>query len=1129
MSNFSYLAQKPLFADFAPACVEAERSLTVSYSTAALQTRRALELAVKWVYSYDNDLSVPYQDNLSSLIYDYKFKNILDSKLFPRIQFIVGTGNKAAHTAKPVRRIDAIESLRSLYDFILWIVWSYSDEPHTERFSEALLPEGEATEAKDARMQQQLEKLQAELEAKDKKLAELLQKSEVRKKYRVIRVDNQNARPFKGEDISEFKTRKVYIDLALDLAGWTLGSSAREEVELAGMPSASGNGRADYVLYGKNGKPVAVVEAKRTSVDPKAGKIQAKLYADCLEKSSGQRPFIFYTNGFTTWFWDEGNYPERRVSGFFSPEELAWFIERGAEQKPLKGYAINEAITNRPYQKQAIQAVCDTLSAKHRKALLVMATGTGKTRTAISLVDVLMRQGWVKNVLFLADRRELVKQAKRNFTLLLPNLSQCNLLEGADSPESRMVFSTYPTMMNAIDETRSEDGSRLFSAGHFDLIIVDEAHRSIYKKYQDIFSYFDGFLVGLTATPKTEIDHNTYGLFELENDVPTYAYELSEAVDSGYLNAYRTVETKLKFLEEGISYDDLSEAEKDAWEDTFDEETGYDDYVPGAELNKFLFNANTVDTVLRQLMEKGIRVNGGDRLGKTIIFAANKKHADYILERHDALYPSSGGKIAESIHIGVKYIDSVIDRFSTKEKLPQIAISVDMLDTGIDIPELVNLVFFKKVRSKSKFNQMIGRGTRLCKDLFGVGEDKGDFLIFDYCGNFEYFRAEKKSIEPKTAKSLTEQLFLVRARLAKELQNLKYADAAHGADVAHGGTGYQSFRNSLAEVLHTAVRSIPQELFSSRLRIEFIRKYETRAVWDGISDGMLFELEEKIASIVPCGEGNGLGDELAKRFDLLMYSIMLSCLQGTYNKTQSQRLVRTGEALAKIGSNEKVLKQAAVINRVLEPEYWNEADIFEHESVRVALRDLIDLIDYENKGIYYTNFIDEVMAIVEGEPIYGGEGDFRSYQLKVRSYLRDHQDDLSVHKLRHNQDLSAVDVRHLEDILWKELGSKDDYASEFKDEPLVKLVARLVGLDGSAAQALFSEFLSDNSLDSNQMNFVQMVVQHVVENGFLDKAALNDPPFNNYGDLASLFDGKIDTIQGIVKRIDKLNARLVVA
>jgi len=794
MTNFSYLHSKPLFKEFASACIDAENSMTVSYSTSAMQSRRALELAVKWVYSYDSDLKVPYQDNLSALIHEYTFKSTVDSKIFPMIQFIVSLGNKSAHTARPVRRVEAVEALRGLYCFVSWIDYSYSEEIHEVEFNPALIPDGAAIENRTAKMQQELELLKATIEAKDQALEELLKSAQTREEFKQKR-EEPKAGEFKAEDISEFKTRKIYIDLMLEMAGWTIGSNCIEEVEVSGMPSDSGVGFVDYVLYGSNGKPVAVVEAKRTSVDPKVGKIQAKCYADCLEKQHGVRPYIFYTNGFSTHFWDDANYPsDRPVAGFFTPAEFDWFRQRDRDKQPLHGIKINESITDRVYQKTAITAVCERLAKGHRRALLVMATGTGKTRTAISLVDVLMRQGWVKNVLFLADRRELVKQAKKNFVAQLPNLSICNLLDGKDNPDSRMVFSTYPTMMNAIDQTKSKDGSRLFTPGHFDLIIVDEAHRSIYKKYQDIFSYFDGFLVGLTATPKSDVDIDTYKLFDMQTNVPTYAYELDEAVREEFLVSYKSYESKMKFLEEGVHYDELSDKEKAHWEEVIDDEEKED--FDGDELNNFLFNAHTIDTVLQDLMTQGIRVKGGDQIGKTIIFAKKKKHADAILDRFEKIF--SSGTSAELIYNGIKYVDSVMDDFGCKDKKPQIAISVDMLDTGIDVPEIVNLVFFKKIRSRVKFWQMIGRGTRLCPDLFGIGDHKTEFRIFDYCGNFEFFRTDPKISESKQGKSLTELLFLARTMIAHKLQHLD-----------HQTPEKQALRTKLVDSLYKEVGYVP--------------------------------------------------------------------------------------------------------------------------------------------------------------------------------------------------------------------------------------------------------------------------------------------------------------------------------
>lgn len=1110
MTNFTFLSSKPVFADFASACVDAERSLQISYSTAAMQTRRALELAVKWVYAHDGALTIPFQDNLSTLLHDYKFKTLIGPSLFQMLKFVVRLGNKAAHTAKPVQRKEAVEALFSLHHFITWLDDAYSDESHGAAFDFSRLNDGAEVETKTVGMQQELERLQAELAKKDRTLQELLEAPAVRSELQQKREEHNTQPPDLSGHLSEWTTRKLYIDLMLELAGWTQGSNCRCEVEVRGMPSASGQGFADYVLYGADGNPVAVIEAKRTSVDPKLGKIQAKCYADCLEAQYGVRPVIFYSNGFTTWFWDDQHAPERLIAGFFSPDELAWQKQRQAQKQPLTGIQIREDICNRHYQKTAIQAVCETLTQGHRKALLVMATGTGKTRTAVALVELLSRHGWIKNVLFLADRRELVKQAKKNFAALLPNLSIANLLESKDNPESRMVFSTYPTMMNAIDNQKSKDGSVLFTPGHFDLIIVDEAHRSIYKKYQDIFTYFDGLLVGLTATPKSEIDHNTYSIFELENDVPTYAYELEEAVREEFLVPYSTIETKLKFLEQGIVYDELDDAEKEQWEATFDEGC---ELIESRALNEYLFNTHTVDTVLQDLMERGIRVQGGDQIGKTIIFAANTRHADFILARFNKLYPAQKGQLAECIYNGIKYVDSVLDNFSSRNKLPQIAISVDMLDTGIDIPELVNLVFFKKVRSKAKFWQMIGRGTRLCPDLFGIGQDKTEFRIFDYCSNFEFFRAGKQGTEGKNAASLTEQLYMVRARLAKELQHLKYQQPE-----------YQALRAELVQELKKATDAIDRDSFSSRLRLEYVDRYQQETAWDQISDQQIAELETQIARLIPPSPEA----ELAKRFDLLMYALMLAELQGLPVPQLRQRLVTTAEALAKQGHMEKVKRQAQLIETILQPTYWQDSDLFLHEKVRIALRDLLELIERSSQAIYYTHFSDEKLEVNEN-PAFYVNNDFRSYRAKVDAYLKEHANDLAIHKLRHNKPLTPGDLSYLETVLWETLGTEDEYRREFGDEPLLKLAARLVGLDQGTAMTLFSEFLSDNSLNLDQIAFVRRVVDYVVANGSMEKTVLNEPPFNECGDLVSLFEGRFDTIAGIVSRIDHLNERLKVS
>lgn len=1104
MCNFSFLNKHKLYESFSNACVEAEKSLVVSYATTAILTRRALELAVKWVFSYDEELTVPYQDNLASLIHDYSFRSIIDIKLFPMLKYVQQLGNKAVHTNKVITREQSVLALRNLYEFISWIDYCYSEDLNESEFDESILQDSEGQK----KTRKELHDLYERLGSKDKKLEEVIKENEqLRKQMTAKRNENEYQRDFKVDEISEFKTRKMYIDLELELAGWTIGIDCREEVKVVGMPNNQGVGFVDYVLYGDDGKPLAVVEAKKTSADPRVGKQQAKLYADCLEQEYSVRPLIFYTNGFEYYLWNDTSYPARHVSGIHTKKELEWLMFKRTNKKSLESPYIKDEITDRPYQKMAIQAVCDTLEKGHRKALLVMATGSGKTRTAISIVDVLINKGWVKNILFLADRTALVRQAKKNFKNLLPELSLCNLLDNKDNPESRMVFSTYPTMMNAIDDTKSKDGSKLFTSGHFDLIIIDESHRSIYKKYQAIFEYFDSILLGLTATPRSDIDKNTYEVFELENNVPTYAYELGEAINDQYLVSYHTIETKMKFMEEGIHYDDLTEEEKEMFEETFDDNVTD---ISGEALNSFLFNNNTIDTVLQTLMEQGVHVEGGDKLGKTIIFAKNKKHAQFIVDRFNTLYSEYKDGFTKPVYTDIKYIDTVIDDFSTKEKLPQIAVSVDMLDTGIDIPELVNLVFFKKVRSKSKFWQMIGRGTRLCKDLFGVGMDKEGFRIFDYCSNFDYFRENKRGKEAKLNKSLTENLFNLKVDIIKELQRLEYQDEEH---VNH--------RNSLIAELVKSIQLIDETKFNCRMKIQYIHKYNQNNAWVDLKEQDIRELEEHIASLITAIDD----DELAKRFDFLMFTIELADLKGMVAIKPKLKVVSTADRLATKGSIPQVKRQEELIFKVQTNEFWQEADLFDYETVRVAFRDLIKFLEREQTQVYYTNFTDEVLQIEQNEGEYS-VNDLQSYRKKVSIYLKEHQNDLVVYKLRNNKSLTNDDIKHLEKILWDEIGSKEDYINEFGEKPLLQLVSKLVGLEPSTANEVFSEFLSDETLNSNQMEFVKLIVNYVITNGIIDKHVLNEQPFNKFGNVVELFENKMDIAREIIQKIDELNARI---
>ena len=1101
MSNFDFLKDINEYALFAPAAVEAEKVYASSPAMCAVGCRKALELAVKWVYSADKTMRMPYKDNLQSLIHEPTFRFAVDPDTWGKMPFVIKLGNLAVHTERSVEKRDALMSLKGLFEFIDWVDYCYGADYVERSFDEALIPQGvQQLDVERIKKQESLlDEKDAEIEALRKKIQEMSER------YTAEKEQHKEERSFKPEDISEFKTRKIYIDVDMKQMGWRFtGTDAdvREEYEVEGMAGEAGQlGYCDYVLFGKDGLPLAVVEAKRSSKDPNVGRKQAVLYADCLEKKFGRRPMMFTTNGFETYFWDDLSAPPRPVSGIFSKEDLQRLMNRRMEKRDLMTISIDDRITDRHYQKEAIRAVCEQVEQGFRKHLLVMATGTGKTRTASSLTDVLSRGNYVTNVLFLADRTALVKQAKDDFKNYLPDMSLCNLCTNKDDRNARIVFSTYPTILNAIDDTRSGDGVRLFTPAHFDLIIIDESHRSIFKKYRAIFEYFDAILVGLTATPKTDVDRNTYDFFEMESGVPTYAYDYETAVYQDHvLVPYCTYAVETKFLEEGITYEDLSEEDKARYEEDFAEDGFIPEFIPSGAMNKFIFNENTVDIVLQDLMDRGIHVAGGDRIGKTIIFAQTKRHAEFILERFNKLYPQHKGTFAQRVICDDAYAQTIIDDFKIADKPPYIAVSVDMMDTGIDVPQCVNLVFFKKVRSKAKFWQMIGRGTRLCKGLECVDQidgeytDKKRFLIFDYCGNFEYFNQHKEGYETKETKTLSENIFGKQVRIIAMLQESDYA-----------GEEYQSWRKSLVNTCHSQVKALNPELISVKLKLKYVEKYKKDSAFDSISEGDKGELIQHIAPIVRLEDD----DELAKRFDSLMYGLILASIEDLSNFSRSKgQLCNVASLLEKKANIPQVKERLSIIKEINTDEFWKSNDILLWEKVRYELRELIKFLDRAEKKIIHTKLEDEVTANGVHEGFTPGY-EFEDYKAKVNRYIGENGNVLAIHKLTHNIKLSEGDYQELERILTQELGSREDYQREFGDTPFGLLVRKIAKLDHEAAMEAFSKFINDQSLNQRQISFVNKIINHIEKNGYMDNvSALTKAPFDKPVSFMRLFDAK---------------------
>ena len=1081
-----------------------------------------MELMVVRLFDLDRTLRPPQVRSLAACLHDPDFKNQVDEVVWRKADLIRRSGNNAVHGKKPPKPEFALDIIRQLFDVAYWVGRTYlrkgAENLEGKKYDDGVVPRTELTDSPSSTkeiddLKSQLDAVAAAKKEMESELEELRDQLAKNKEENKSVPDNY--------DWSEAKTRKMIIDVDLRQAGWDPEDENATEYEVTGMPNPTGKGFVDYVLWGADGKPLALVEAKKTTVDPEVGKQQAKLYADCLEKMHGQRPIIFYTNGFRTEMWDDKFYPPRTVAGFYRREELERLIQRRARRLSLLDEPINEEISGRPYQQRAIRSIGETFEGSHRKCLLVMATGTGKTRTAIALVDLLQRANWVKRTLFLADRISLVKQAVGAFKSHLPDSSPVNLITEKEA-EGRVYASTYPTMLSLINQ-RDREGKGRFGPGYFDLVIIDEAHRSVYQKYGAIFEYFDSLLIGLTATPRDEIDRNTYELFQLEPGVPTDVYELDEAVRDGFLVPPRQLSVPLKYQREGIRYDELSEEDKERWEELDwqeDEEGGTPDEVKAGAVNRWLFNEDTVDKVLQFVMENGVKTDMGDRLGKTIVFARNHNHAIFIEERFNANYPHYRGHFARVIDNYAKYPGSLIEEFSDKESELRMAISVDMLDTGIDVPEVVNLVFFKPIHSKIKFLQMMGRGTRLCPDLFGPGMDKEHFLVLDFCENLEYFAQNPEGAGGSAAEPLPKRLFKARLEL---LQGLSKQES--GERETNDG-----LRTSLAKTLGDEVRGMNLDNFIVKLKRETVGRFQEGGKdWERLSSVDYAELEREVAGLPSEVEMDVVE---ARLFDLKILRLQVCLVEENgpgFDKLR-QGVMEVAGQLSEMPEVPQVAAILSFLGELQEDDWWTDATPAMLETVRKKLRGLVRLIEKAKQAVIYTNFEDEMGEVIEVEETqsaYGGIN-LERFRQKTTEFLRARENDLVIHKLRHREALTEGDLEELQKVLVEQGGDKgEDLLTQLLSEQgqnVAEFARSIVGLDRKAASEPFARFLDQANFNVRQIRFVEMIVDFVTRNGKLEAKQLYETPFTDDGSVESIFPNEedADAIFELVQEVSRV-------
>ncbi|WP_423922000.1 DEAD/DEAH box helicase family protein [Frigoribacterium sp. 2-23] len=1135
MSNFDFIRQG--WPELAEQARRAEHYAVGDPRTSLFYARRALEAAVEWTFRADASLGPVYREDLNARLHDASFMHLAGPAVLDKMHVIRQRGNAAVHRDAPVTVRESEATVRELFHVFVWFASTFALTPDARpaaglRFDAALVPCPRVSTAQTTRAE--TEQLAERLRVADDELARAEQANvALEAELEQLRAQVAAAKPVNvahpvPHDFQEAQTRADLIDPLLRESGWLLDQARDREYPVMGLPDRDGGdtatGRADYVLWGADGKPLAVVEAKRASSDALVGQQQGRLYADALEREFSQRPVIYVTNGFETWLWDDLAYPQRRVQGFATRDELQWLVQRRQSQTPLTPPAIDSAIVDRLYQQQAITRVTEAFDAHQRRALLVMATGTGKTRTVVALADSLMRANRVKRVLFLADRVALVRQAARRFVEFLPDETVVNLVETKDVT-GRVSVSTYQTMMGLIDQ-RDADGVRRFGPNHFDLIVVDEAHRSIYQKYRFLFDWFDALVVGLTATPKDDVDHDTYELFGLESGVPTDSYDLERAIDDGYLvpPVGRVVATR--FTRQGIRYDDLSDDEKERWEE---EDWGEEipDAVDASAVNDWLFNRDTVDGVLKVLMAEGRTVGGGDTIGKTIVFARNQAHARFIEERFNASYPHFHGLLAQVVTYQTPNPGHFIDEFSNPDRMPQIAISVDMLDTGIDVPDVVNLVFFKPVGSKTKYWQMVGRGTRLRTELYGPNGqdtdgvsdragDKKDFVIFDVGGNIAYFNADVPEAPTSTTRSLRSRLFLARLRL---LQGLDHQEARAGDEV--------QLRYDLAALLHGRVAGMTAANVLVRPHRRVVERFAQGREWASLDDDAVAAAVE--VADLPSTADAADTDEDAKRFDLLALRAQLGVLEGAPGFASAcARIMSIAKALSAQRNIPAVGAQGELLDQVVTPEWWDGVTVTQLEAMRRALRGLVQLAPRAEQRVVYTDLDDEVDVLDDIEIVLGAGTaiDRERFRAKTLAFLRAHENHLVLAKLRKGAPLTEQDVVSLETLLL-ESGEVDPAHLALAVEEaqgLGHFIRSVVGMDRAAVSDALSAFIAGTRFTGNQLAFVNLIVDRLTDHGRVSKALLYEPPFTAWAPTGpdDLFETAV--VRDLFQVLDRIDA-----
>ncbi|MGF6905906.1 DEAD/DEAH box helicase family protein [Fusobacterium sp. PH5-44] len=1112
-ANFDFLINKKEYTLFSEACIKTERILSTSLTMCILGSYEALELAVRWVYSVENISSRDKYKTLEEFISDPLFVSLVDKKVYLKLPYIIKLWKYTLESDDNLTKDDGVLALSILFEFVTWIDYTYGLEYFPRELKEEDIPVDIITSINEEMALENRSILQKNRE-EIKKFQD--QVTSVGQYFVSKKVTNRETRKFVPNDFDTMSVREYYIDLDLKFAGWDLEIDVKKGIQytIGNMVDGKEKIAIDYVLLGKDGLPLAIIEGKYSLEDFEYGRKRALKYAAHIGNDMRRIPVVFLLHGGNYYYLENLNSTPRMISGIFNIEDLHRIRNQVKSKKNLVTVSADPRITNYTYQIEAAKAVIHDIGENKRKSIVFISSGLGKTRILAGVIDLMSRANYISSVLYLTGRKTNLKYVKKMLKNLIVGMSVGEYSEELDE-NTRLVISTTESIMKEIGNI-SGSGEKYFSPGQFDLIVVDEVYRNTVVAYKKIFDYFDSLVVGISPLPQSDIDSKISEFFNLKQDENSYIYHYEEALQKEKIIVpYNVVNIPNRLFENEMFYDQLSTENKNHCEETYtDDKSKMLNWVPSVMNNNYLMSVHTIDLALEDIMKVGIISSKDECIGKTILFAQNKNHAELILQRFRMKFTEFASDFAK-----IAYCDdnNAVDDFVDPEKKVNLLIDVGFATAGLDLPEVVNVVLFKKIYSKYEFYQMVNIGNRSCKNITLVDSKEGLYIgkkryyVFDYLGNFDFFNEEKNHTDGLEIKNVSEEIFSRCVEIVYSIQKESLIDRES-----------HNFSEKIINFLIEQVKKAGKEFDNVHFQLSNIERYYRKNTYFPA----LKEEDKKIliTQVAPLIEIDG-SDEHALQFDNFMYGLILAQLEGTAFVIKAKRqLVNICNMLKKNEHIDPIRKEKEFIEYYGSRKFLDNSTIVDLENLRMKIRTLMKYVfeiisETADENTQKTTLekmetdlnasnedvLEEMEKEIEKDD---GVDNIREYKEKVTRWIKSKLLLSAIYKLRNNMPLLPQDYKDLEKAFTKTLGTKKEYESAYGNLPYGLLVRETIPLERESVKVAFFNVNTDKTLNEEQKAFISKMMEYIINHGYMDELKLVNGEIEGFDKFEDIFDNE---------------------